>query len=71
MQQPAVVYKCNHSRCLACPFLREGQTNYIFTAANELRKVIDTYPADPEILSTYINSMHVNASTRERPTIAN
>ena len=40
-QLPAGVYKCNHPRCLSCPFLREGQTNYIFTPTNEQRKLID------------------------------
>ena len=40
-QQPAGVYKCNHPRCLTCSFLQEGQTNYIFTATNEQRKIID------------------------------
>ena len=39
--QPARVYKCNHPRCLTCPFLQEGQTNYIFTTTNEQRKIID------------------------------
>ena len=32
---------CNHPRCLTWPFLQEGQTNYIFTATNEQRKIID------------------------------
>ena len=40
-QQPVGVYKCNHPRCLTFPFLQEGQTNYIFTATNERRKIID------------------------------
>ena len=40
-QLPAGVYKCNHPRCLSCPFLQEGQTNYIFTPTNEQRKLID------------------------------
>ena len=41
MQQPAGVYKCNHPRCLTCPVLQQGQTNYIFTATSEQRKIID------------------------------
>ena len=40
-QQPAGVYKCNHPRCLTFPFLQERQTNYIFTATNEQRKIVD------------------------------
>ena len=40
-QQPAGVYKCNHPRCLTCPVLQQGQTNYIFTAISEQRKIID------------------------------
>ena len=40
-QQPAGVYKCNYPLCLTCPFLQEGQTNYIFTATNEQRKIIN------------------------------
>ena len=40
-QQPARVFKCNHPRCLTCHFLQEGETNYIFTAANEQGKITD------------------------------
>ena len=40
-QQPAGVYKCNHPRCLTCPFLQESRANYIFTATIEQRKIID------------------------------
>ena len=40
-QQPAGIHKCNHPRCLTCPFLQEGQTNYIFFNTNETRKITD------------------------------
>ena len=40
-QQPARIHKCNHPRCLTCPFLQEGQTNYIFFNTNESRKITD------------------------------
>ena len=40
-QQPDGVFKCNHPRCLTCHFLQEGETNYIFTAAKEQRKITD------------------------------
>ena len=41
VQQPAEVYKCNHPCCLTSSFLQKAQTNYIFTATNEQRKMID------------------------------
>ena len=40
-QQPVRVYKCNHPLCLTCPFLQEGQKNYMFTATNEQKRIID------------------------------
>ena len=38
---PPGVYKCNHPRCLTCPFLQEDQTKYIFSATNEKRRIND------------------------------
>ena len=68
-QQPAGVYKCNHPRCLTCPFLQEGQTNYIFTATNEQRKIIDQLSCKLRNLIYLLqcNKLNVNASTSERP----
>ena len=38
---PPNVYKCNHHRCLTCPFLQEGQTKYTFSAIKEERRIND------------------------------
>ena len=38
---PPGVYKCNHPRCLTCPFLQEGQTKYTFSATKEERRIND------------------------------
>ena len=35
------VSKCNHPRCLTCPFLKEGQANYTFTSTKEKRRIHD------------------------------
>ena len=33
------VSKCYHPRCLTCPFLKEGQTNYTFTSTKEKGRI--------------------------------
>ena len=38
---PPGIYKCNHPRCLTCPFLQEGQTKYTFSATKEERRIND------------------------------
>ena len=42
-QQKALlgIYKCNHPRCLTCPFLQEGQTKYTFSATKRERCIND------------------------------
>ena len=35
------VSKCNHPRCLTCPFLKQGQANYTFTSTKEKRRIHD------------------------------
>ena len=35
------VSKCNHPRCLTCPFLKQGQANYTFTSTEEKRPIHD------------------------------
>ena len=68
-QQPAGVCKCNHPRRLTCPFLQEGQTNYIFTTTNEQRKITDHLCGKSKnlIVSTSFNVTNVNANTSGRP----
>ena len=39
---PSGIYKCNHPRCLTCPFLQEGQNKYTFSATKEERHINDT-----------------------------
>ena len=39
---PSGIYKCNHSHCLTCPFLQEGQNKYTFSATKEERHINDT-----------------------------
>ena len=41
LQQKPPPDKCNHPRCLTCPFLQEGQTKYIFFATKEERHIND------------------------------
>ena len=38
---PPGIYKCNHPRCLTCPFLQEGQAKYTFSATKEERCIND------------------------------
>ena len=35
------VSKCNHPRCLTCPFLKQGQANYNFTSTKEKLRIHD------------------------------
>ena len=35
------VSKCNHPRCLTCPFLKEGQAHYTFTSTKEKQRIHD------------------------------
>ena len=37
----SVVLKSNHPRCLTCPFLKQGQSNYPFTSTKEKRRTHD------------------------------
>ena len=39
---PSGIYKCNHPRCLTCPFLQEGQNKYTFSATKKERHINDT-----------------------------
>ena len=34
----SVVLKCNHPRCLTCPLLKQGQSNYAFTSTKDKRR---------------------------------
>ena len=60
-QQPAGVYKCNHPSCLTCPFLQEGQTNYIFTATNEQMLLKQTTTQNPflSMQKFYLYSLYI------------
>ena len=51
-QQPAGVYKCNHPRCLTCPFLQEGQQITFLPQLMNKEKSLTTYSANQKILST-------------------
>ena len=41
-KRPSSIYKCNHPRCLTCPFLQEGKNKYTFSATKEERHINDT-----------------------------
>ena len=38
---PSGIYKCNHSRCLTCLFLQEGQAKYTFSTTKKERCIND------------------------------
>ena len=38
---PPGIYKCNHARCLTCPFLQEGQTKYTVSATKDEQRIND------------------------------
>ena len=57
---PTGVYKCKRARCLTCPFLQEGQKNYIFTATVEQRRIKDTLTCKSKNLIYLIHCKNCN-----------